>query len=135
VDAVRAGRRGAAHAHHLLGYRGSDGYPVVVPVHIGAGGADGIRLNTAPGLLPPGDRRAGLLVHSYRPALVGLSTRYHTGWLEVDEQGAARYAPHTAGGFVAPPNRTLMLFFNGLLAKRGVRAGERARRRAEHHPQ
>ena len=122
VDAARAARRGAAHTHHLLGYRGSDGYPVVVPVHIGTAGADGIRLTSTPGLLPPGGRRAGLLVHSYRPALVGLSTRYHTGWLDTDEQGEARYAPHTSGGFVAPPNRTLMLFFNGLMAKRGVRA-------------
>jgi hypothetical protein len=97
-----------------------------MPVRIGDGRPDGIRLNAAPGLLPPGGRRAGLLAHSYRPALIGLSTRYHTGWLDVDSSGEARYAPHTDGGFFAPPNKSLMLFFNGLLAKRGVRAAQRA---------
>ena len=37
------------------------------------------------------------------------------------------YAPHTESGFKAPPNKTLLLFFNGLLAKRGLR---RARKQA-----
>ena len=33
-----------------------------------------------------------------------------------------RYAPHTETGYVAPPNKTLLLLLNGALAKRGVRA-------------
>jgi hypothetical protein len=50
-----------------------------------------------------------------------LTTRQHTGWLEVAEHGAATYAPHTETGYQAPANKTLLLLLNGLLAKRGVR--------------
>jgi hypothetical protein len=78
-----------------------------------------MRLTAVPGLLLPGGRRAGLLAHSYRPHLIGLTTRYHTGWLEADSDGTATYAPHTAAGFVAPPNKTLLLLGNGLIAKLG----------------
>ncbi|HEY2600274.1 MAG TPA: hypothetical protein VGI67_01870 [Thermoleophilaceae bacterium] len=34
----------------------------------------------------------------------------------------ATYAPHTETGYRAPPNKTLLLLLNGLLAKRGVRS-------------
>ena len=44
-----------------------------------------------------------------------------TGWLEVDDDGQARYSPHTSKGFTAPPAKTLLLVTNGLLAKRGLR--------------
>ena len=66
--------------------------------------------------LPPGGRRAGLTGHSYRPELIGLETRQHTGWLDGD-----LYAPHTEVGYKAPPNKTLLLLVNGFMAKRGVR--------------
>ena len=39
---------------------------------------------------------------------------------------AALYAPHTEAGYVAPPNKTLLLLLNGGLAKRGVRKARRA---------
>jgi len=81
-----------------------------------AGGA----VVAAPGLLPPGSRRAGLLAHAYRAQLVGLSARTFTGWLEVTGDGAALYAPHTSKGFVAPPRENLLLVSNGLLAKFGI---------------
>ena len=68
-----------------------------------------------------GGRRAGVLAHAYRPQLVGLSTQVLTGWLEVGDDGQARYSPHTAKGFTAPPAKTLLLVTNGLLAKRGLR--------------
>ena len=42
------------------------------------------------------------------------------------ERGAV-YAPHTESGFRAPPNKTLLLILNGLLAKIGLR---RARKQA-----
>jgi hypothetical protein len=106
--------------HVLLGFAGADGRPVVVPVSIDDIGPAGLSLRSA-AALPPGGRRAGLLGHSYRPELIGLVTRQHTGWLEVEESGAARYSPHTRTGYRAPPNKTLLLLFNGLLAKRGVR--------------
>lgn len=124
VDAVRAARRLRGLDHALLAYVGGDGYPEIVPVEIGDGGADGIRLSSSRGL-PPGGRRAGLVAHSYRPKLIGLAARQHTGWLTVDE-GGALYAPHTESGFRAPPNKTLLLFFNGLLAKRGLRRARKA---------
>jgi hypothetical protein len=91
----------------------------------------GIHLVDERGLLPVGGRRAGLLAHAYQPLLVGLATRVFTGWLEVSDDGAARYAPHTEKGFSAPPRKNLLLVSNGLLAKYGL---WQARRRgvAEH---
>lgn len=122
VSSERAARRLARLDHHLLAFTGADGYPTVVPVSIGDGDADGVRVAAASHLLPPGGRRAGLLGHSYRAELVGLAVRQHTGWLEApSDGGAARYAPHTEGGYKAPSSKTVLLFLNGLLAKRGVR--------------
>ena len=75
--------------------------------------------------LPPGGRRAGLPGHSYRSQLIGLEARQYTGWLDVGDDGSGRYAPHTELGYRAPANKTLLLFLNGLLAKRGVRKARR----------
>ena len=125
VDAQRAARRLRGLDHVLLAYVGGDGYPEVVPITVGDAGPDGFRVACARAL-PPGGRRAGIVGHSYRAKLIGLAARQHTGWLTVDEQGAV-YAPHTESGFKAPPNKTLLLFFNGLLAKQGLR---RARKQA-----
>ena len=66
-----------------------------------------------------------MLAHSYRPKLIGLAARQHTGWLTVDSEGAL-YAPHTESGFRAPANKTALLLANGLLAKRGLRKARRA---------
>ena len=131
LNSARATRRCRAKRHQLLAYRGADGYPVTVPIEIQRAGPDGMRLTAVPGLLPPGGRRAGLLAHSYRPQLIGLTTRYHTGWLEADPEGTATYAPHTAAGFVGPPNKTLLLLGNGLIAKLGVRSARKAGRLTE----
>jgi hypothetical protein len=120
VDVARAAKRLARTKHLLLGYVGGAGRPVVIPVELGDSSPEGLRLRSvAP--LPAGGRRAGLLGHSYRAQLVGLTTRQHTGWLEVFDDGSAIYAPHTETGYSAPPNKTLLLLLNGLLAKRGVR--------------
>jgi Pyridoxamine 5'-phosphate oxidase len=119
VDAAKAGAQVRKTAHTLLGYAGADGYPVVVPAAVESAGRDGLALSTS-AALPPGGRRAGLLGHSYRQQLVGLETRACTGWLEVGD-GGALYSPHTETGYRAPPNKTLLLLFNGLMAKRGVR--------------
>src|SRR5215217_7732507 len=113
VDVSRAAKRLARTPHHLLGYVESDGYPTVGPVELRGSDESGIELTAAPGVIPAGARRAGLLGHSYKPKLIGLTARQYTGWLE---PGAVRvlYAPNTETGFVAPPNKTLLLFFNGL---------------------
>jgi hypothetical protein len=107
-------------AHKLLAYRGSDGFPVVVPVRLGAPSQAGIPLTSAIPL-PPGGRRAGLLAHDYRAKLIGLRARQCTGWLE---DGV--YAPHTSSGFQAPANKTLLLLANGFMAKRGLRKARQA---------
>jgi hypothetical protein len=128
TDVDRAAGRIATLPHRALAYRGSDGFPVVVPVDLAGHDGTGLRLVAAPGLLPPGGRRAGLLAHAYRPQLVGLSTRIFTGWLEVPPDGAAVYAPHTSKGFIAPHRKNLLLISNGLLAKAGM---WQARRKGE----
>lgn len=124
VDSERAATRLRSLDHQLLAYVGADGYPEVVPVQVDGAGPEGIRL-TSERLLPPGGRRAGMLAHSYRPKLIGLAARQHTGWLTVDGEGAL-YAPHTESGFRAPANKTALLLANGLLAKRGLRKARRA---------
>jgi hypothetical protein len=119
VDVAKATERVAMLPHIVLAYRGSDGFPVIVPVRVAGYDTCGIRLVTPAGLLPPAGRRAGLLAHSYRAHLVGLTSRVFTGWLEVDD-GAAVYAPHTSKGFVAPPMKKMLLVSNGLMAKYGL---------------
>ena len=120
LDVGRAARRIAALPHRVLAYQGADGFPVAVPVTVAWSDHAGLRLAVPDGLLPPGGRRAGLLAHAYHPALVGLSTRVFTGWLEVADDGSAVYAPHTGKGFVAPPRKKLLLVSNGLMAKYGM---------------
>jgi hypothetical protein len=113
VDVARAARRLRALPHALVAYPGIDGFPMVVPVRVGAEDPSGIGLT---GPLTPGGRRAGLLAHRYEPKLIGLETRQHTGWLQ---DGV--YAPHTENGFRAPANKTLLLLANGLMARRGLK--------------
>ncbi|HET7051761.1 MAG TPA: pyridoxamine 5'-phosphate oxidase family protein [Solirubrobacteraceae bacterium] len=121
VDVERAAGRLRATAHTLLGYAGSDGAPVVVPVALVTEDATaGFVLSTA-SPLPTGGRRAGLLGHSYGAYLIGLNTRQHTGWLEVGDNGVV-YAPHTETGYRTPANKTLQMLISGALAKQGVRA-------------
>jgi hypothetical protein len=125
VDVAKAARALATLPHRLVGWRGADGFPVVAPVKLAGHDAGGLRLVAAPGVLPPGQRRAGLLAHAFRPQLVGLGIRLCTGWLEVADDGTARYAPHTSKTLLAPPNKRLLLVSNGLVAKYGMRQAKR----------
>src|SRR5436305_5942110 len=124
IDCERAARKIGKLSFVLLAYRGADGYPLVVPVEVREASEDGLVLDAAPGLLPPGGRRAGLLAHDYGKQAVGIAARQHTGWLSV-EDGRAVYSPHTEQGFRAPSNKTLLLLANGLLAKRGFKKAQR----------
>jgi hypothetical protein len=119
VDVARAARRLSRLPHALVGYVGADGFPQIAPVSIGTAGPPGIALQ---GPIVAGGRRAGLLAHRYQPQLIGLETRQYTGWLQ---DGV--YAPHTEGGFRAPANKTLLLFANGLMARRGRKRARSAR--------
>jgi len=134
VDVARVVGQLSAQPHRLLAWRGADGFPVVVPVAVAGHDTSGFRVVAPPGLLPAGGRRAGFLAHSYRPQLVGLATRMLTGWLDVADDGAAVYAPHTSKGFMAPPRKNLLLVSNGLMAKfgywRSSRSGAAERLRA-----
>jgi hypothetical protein len=125
IDVARAARRLRATEHTLLGFAGADGAPMVVPVAIGRDEPGGIWLTSA-AELPPGGRRAGLLGHSFKPQLIGLEARQHTGWLHVAADHSIRYAPHTETGYKAPANKTLLLLLNGALAKQGVRQARKA---------
>ena len=116
VDARRAARRLVALPHVLVAYVGADGFPLVLPVTVGAAGPSGIDLA---GPLASQGRRAGLLGHRYEPKLIGLQTCQYTGWLQ---DGV--YAPHTENGFHAPANKTLLLLGNGLMARRGLRRAQ-----------
>ena len=125
VEVDAAQRKLAALPHGLLAHVQADGYPAVLPVKIGAPCSAGITLNAADRLLPSGGRRAGLLAHDYRPKLIGLAARKHTGWLQ---DGV--YAPHTESGFKAPANKTLLLLGNGYMARRGLKRARRERAQA-----
>ena len=115
VDVDRALKRAEGIRHAVLAWKGGDGYPVVAPVQLADASARGIAIR-AERALPPGGRRAGLLVHDYNAQLIGLRVRQFTGWYE-----DGLYAPHTETGFRAPANKTLLLLANGLMAKRGLR--------------
>lgn len=125
VDVAKAASASAKMRHLLLAYRSSDGFPAVVPVELEGHDASGLRLTAAPGLLPAGGRRAGILAHSFHPQVAGLATRTFTGWLDVADDGSAVYAPHTSKGYAAPPMKTMVLLFNGLYAKWGFRQAMR----------
>jgi hypothetical protein len=114
IDVARAQRRIAAQPHVLLGWLGSDRFPLVSPVKAGAASPQGIAVSGP--LLPGGGRRAGLLAHRYEPQLIGLEARQYTGWLH-----DGIYAPHTEQGFRAPANKTVLLLANGLMARRGLK--------------
>lgn len=90
--------------HALLGWCGTDLLPEVVPVTGASADERGVRLNVPDALLPPGARRAGLTVHSFRPRMVGQEQRMHTGWLERDGD-AVTYAPHTRTGYGLPRSK------------------------------
>jgi hypothetical protein len=127
VDVAREARR-LTPVHRLLAWRGGDGYPAVVALDAIHSGPDALVLDTPSAIVPMGARRAAVLTHDYRPELVGLRSRYALGWLDA---GAAppdplRFAPHTAGGFVAPPNKTLLLLVNGYLARRNLKRAQAA---------
>ena len=110
--------------HRLIGWAGADGFPEVVPFD-GRPASDGTIEVESPAGLPAGERRAGLLAHDYRPKLIGLEARQHTGWLTVDGPRGT-YAPHTVSKFKAPANKTLLLLANGYLARRGLKKARRA---------
>jgi len=133
VDVDKAAKK-LAPSHQLLGWRGGDGYPVVVPIGAITRSSDHLWVRAGGRLLPPGGRRVGVLAHDYRPQLIGLRSAHALGWFEATDRDEGRFYPHTMGGFVAPPNKTLLLLANGFLARRGLRQAARAGRTVPTEP-
>ena len=126
IDTGRAARRAARLPHVLLGWTGADGFPVVLPVAIGAAEAGGIVLEAPGDLLPPGGRRAGLTAHWFARHVVGQRQRIHTGWMEADPgTGRVLYAPHTQRGYRLPPSKLAYKLGAGFVARRGLREARR----------
>ncbi len=111
--------------HQLIAFRGVDGFPVVVPVHVTAHDRAGLSVSAADSLLPLGGRRAGVLAHDFGALLNGITSRMLTGWLSVTDDGAATFAPFTSRGLSAPPLKDLLLVANGVFAKVGYRQAVR----------
>jgi hypothetical protein len=126
VDHERAARRAAGLANLLLGWVGSDGYPVIAPVDVRGTDQHGIRLQVPGDLLPDGGRRAGLLAHEFARYAKGQNLAKHTGWLEPTGDGGAVYAPHTKAGYHMPESTFLFRFASGLVTKQRTRQARRA---------
>jgi hypothetical protein len=127
INHARAAKQASKLPNRLLGWVGADRFPVVIPVEVAATEERGIHLETPPGLLPPGGRRAGLTAHWFNRGVVAQNQRKHTGWLEVDSAGAdAVYAPHTQSNYRLPGSR----FVYRLAAGAGTRWWIRGARRA-----
>ena len=127
INHTRAAKLASKLPNRLLGWVGTDGFPVVVPIEVAGTEERGILLETPVGLLPSGGRRAGLTAHWYSRGVVGQNQRKHTGWLEVESSGAkAVYAPHTQSNYRLPGSR----FVYRLAAGAGTRWWIRGARRA-----
>jgi nitroimidazol reductase NimA-like FMN-containing flavoprotein (pyridoxamine 5'-phosphate oxidase superfamily) len=124
---ARAARRAAALPNVLLGWVGSDGFPMVVPVEVEASEPGGIALRPPGGLVPGGGRRAGLTAHWFSRYTTGQIQRVHTGWLEA-EPDARRvvYAPHTQAAYRIPDSRLAFNLGAGFATRRRVRGARRA---------
>jgi hypothetical protein len=127
LDAERAASKAAQLPHSLLGWVGADGYPVAVPVQVVTGGPAGISLRAAPGLVPPGERRAGFTAHWFAARAIGQHQRKHTGWLTASQGGdQLLYAPHTQSIHRFPASRTLYRLVSGAAGRLGVRGARQA---------
>jgi hypothetical protein len=127
LSARRAGTRLRSLPHLLLGWVGADGFPTIAPVTVGTADRDGLILLDPTGTVPPGGRRAGLVGHSFGPALTALRAQQHTGWLEACGAGI-RYSPHTQHRYRTPRGTVPTSLVNGGQAKRGLRRERRAGR-------
>lgn len=128
INHRRAARRAAGLPDVLLGWVGTDGFPVVAPVEVAGTEEGGIVLVAPPGLVPPGGRRAGLTAHWFNQGMIGQNQRKHTGWLEASGGGGGEvlYAPHTQSNYRFPTSRTLYRLVSGAGTRWWVRGARRA---------
>jgi hypothetical protein len=126
LDAAKAAGRVATLPHTLLGWIGPDGYPETAPVEVTGSGTEGIELRAPAGLVPAGERRAGLSAHWFSRGAIGQNQRKYTGWLSAREDGELLYAPHTEAGYRFPESRTLYRIASGGSARLGLRGARGA---------
>lgn len=107
--------------HALLGWSGRDGLPMTVAVEATGSGPDGAVLAVPQSVRPDGGRRAGLTAHRFWPRMIGQEQRIYTGWLDVDADGRAVYAPHTRAGYRLPASKPAFVIGSGLVTRRGIR--------------
>lgn len=124
LDVDTAAKQAAALPEALLGWVGADGLPVAVPARVAGTDERGIVLTTAPGLVPPGGRRAGFTAHWFADYAVGQRQRIHTGWLEYRDERIV-YAPHTRAGYYMPPSKLIYKLAAGAVTNRGLREARR----------
>ncbi|MEA2437545.1 MAG: hypothetical protein QOF65_2101 [Thermoleophilaceae bacterium] len=123
----RAARRAAKLPNVLLGWVAADGFPLVVPVAVNGATEEGMVLEAAPGLVPRGGRRAGMLAHSFARYTAGQHQRRHSGWLDAEPgERQVVYAPHTDHGYHMPSS----MFVYRLSAGAGTRLWMRRAREA-----
>ena len=128
INHRRAAKRAARLPNRLLGWVGSDGFPMVVPVEIAGTEDRGITLEPPSSIaVPQGGRRAAFTAHSFARYTFGQHQRKHTGWM-IAEPGDRRvlYAPHTEAGYWLPESRLLYRIGSGFVTRRGLREARRA---------
>jgi hypothetical protein len=128
INDRRAAKRAARLPNRLLGWVGTDGFPMIVPVEIAGTEKQGVILELPHGVaVPPGGRRAGLTAHSFARYTFGQNQRKYTGWMVPDPgKRRALYAPHTEAGYRLPESRLLYRIGAGLLTRRGLREARKA---------
>jgi hypothetical protein len=127
IDAAKAAKKAARLPDSLLGWVGSDGFPVVVPVEVGGPTQEGIVLDAPLALVPPGGRRAGLTAHWFSRGVIGQNQRKHTGWMQAEgDAEQIIYAPHTESSYRFPPSRALYRFVTGAGTRWWLRRARRA---------
>jgi hypothetical protein len=125
IDHRRAARRAKRLPHRLLGWAGTDGSPMVVPVDVIGSDERGLILQGPNRFVPEGGRRAGLTNHWFANYAVGQNQRIHTGWLEHASDRIV-YAPHTERGYFLPPLKVAYKVGAGYVTRRGLTEGRRA---------
>ena len=122
----RAARRAARLPNALLGWIGADGYPLAIPVAIGAADERGIALEAPPGTVPHGGRRAGLTAHWFSQGVVGQRQMIFTGWMGGRRtDGEVSYSPHTLAAYRMPTSRFVYRLAVGLFTRMRYRESRR----------
>jgi hypothetical protein len=136
----RVAHRAARLPNRLLGFVGTDGFPVVAPVQVAGTNERGIELHAPAGLAVSGGRRAGFTAHWFSRGVVGQRQIICTGWIPADgdaggedQQGwgaSVTYAPHTVASYRMPSSRLVYRLAVGLFTRRRLRRAPTSVRRA-----